>query len=95
MNWNKKQQKQGEKIVVVRDVKKILRKLKVRNTNNQSRRKRTRTPSKHGRKETCGVTMQNDEEDELNIPYRSKNQHTSSAVRFARLKSNRRYKPGD
>ena len=82
-------------MVEVRDVKKVLRKLKVRIINNQSRRNRTRTTAKHGRKRTCVATRQDDEEDKLNSPHLNKNQQTSSAVRFARRKSNRRYKPGD
>ena len=95
LNWNKKQQKQNEELTEVREVKKALQEVKVRIIKNQSRRNITRTTAKQGRKRTCMTTRQDDEEDKLNLPHLNKNQQTSSAVRFARRKSNRRYKPGD
>ena len=95
LNWNKKQQKQNEELAEVREVKKTLQEVKVRIIKNRSSRNITRTTAKQGKKRTCKATRQNEEEDKMNSPHLNKNQQTSSAVRFARHKSNRRYKPGD
>ena len=93
--WKRRQQQKLRKNTEVPDVSVFLRKKVQEGTRNKRRRinKKKQIPNKAV--ETSAGTTCIFEMEELGIYCLEKRQQSSSAVRFARLRSNRRYKPGD
>ena len=91
----KRQQKKLKENTEVLDVSVFLRKKVKKEIRNKRRRtnKKKQTPNKAMKTPTGTTSIL--EVEELGIFCPKKRQQYSSAVRFARFKSNRRYKPGD
>ena len=93
--WKKRQQQKLKEKTEVLDVGVFLRKKVHKEIRNKRRRnnKKKQTPNKATKTPTRTTSIL--EVEELGIFCLEKRQQSSPAVRFARLRSNRRYKPGD
>ena len=94
-NWKRKQQQKLERNTEVLDVSEFLRKKVPKETRNKKRRINTQEQNTDKVvKKSIGTTCIS-EMKKFCIFCLEKRQQSSSAVMFARLRSNRRYKPGD
>ena len=95
LNWKRRQQQKLDKNTEVLDVSKFLRRKVPKETRNKKRRINTQEQNTNKAvRKSIGTTCISEME-ELGIFCLEKRQHSSSPVRFARFRSNRRYKPGD
>ena len=93
--WKKRQQKKLQENTEVLDVSAFLQKRVQKDIRIRKRRTNTKKPtSNKAMKTTVGTTSASEVKDPSTFCIK-KRQQTSSAVRFARLRSNRRYKPDD
>ena len=94
-NWKRRQQQKLDKNTEVLDVSEFLRRKVPKETRNKKRRINTQEQNTNKIvQEDIGTTYISEME-EFCIFCLEKRQQSSSAVMFARLRSNRRYKPGD
>ena len=94
-NWKRRQQQKLDKNTEVLDVSEFLQRKVPKETRNKKRRINTQEQNTNKVvQEDIGTTYVSEME-EFCIFCLEKRQQSSSAVMFARLRSNRRYKPGD
>ena len=94
-NWKRRQQQKLERNTKVLNVSKLLQKKFPKKSKNKKRRINTQEQvTTKVTKKPIGITYMLEKE-ELCIFCLEKRQQSSPAVMFARLRSNRRYKPGD
>ena len=94
-NWKRRQQQKLEKNTEVLDVSKFLRKKVPKESRNKKRQPNTQKQITNKVVKKSIETTCISEMEEVCIFCLEKRQHSSSAVMFAQLRSNRRYKPGD
>ena len=95
INWKRRQQQKLEQNTEVLDVSEFLRKKFIKETRNKMRRINTQEQiSNNVVKKSIGTTYISEIEEWCRFCL-EKRQQSSSAVMFARFRSNRRYKPGD
>ena len=94
-NWKRRQQQRLERDTKVLNVSKLLRKKFLKKFENKKRITNMRRQATDKVTEKPIVTTHKDEMEKLCIFCLAKRQQSSPAVMFARLRSNRRYKPGD
>ena len=93
--WKEKQQKKLQGNTEVLDVSALLQRKFQKNIKAGKRRTNTKKSTPKKAKITLAGTTSTSEANDPSKFRIEKRQQTSSAVRFARLRSNRRYKPGD
>ena len=94
-NWKRRQQQKLDKNTEVLDVSEFLRRKVPKETRNKKRRINTQEQNTNKVVQKDIGTTYISEMEEFCIFCLEKRQQSSSAVMFARLRSNRRYKPGD
>ena len=94
-NWKRRQQQKLEKNTEVLDIGEFLRKKVPKEARNKKRRINTQEQNTNKVVQKYIGTACISEMEEFCIFCLEKRQQSSSAVMFARLRSNRRYKPGD
>ena len=93
--WKERQQKKLQGNTEVLDVSALLQKKFQKDTKTGKKQTNTKKSTSKKAKITLAVTTSTSETNDPNKFRIEKREQTSSAVRFARLRSNRRYKPGD
>ena len=93
--WKERQQKKLQGNTEPLNVSALLQMKLQKNIKTRRRRTNTKRPSPKKSKKTPAFVASTPEANVPITPYIEKRQQTSSAVRFARFRSNRRYKPGD
>ena len=93
--WKERQQKRLQGNTETLNVSALLQMKLQKNIKTRRRRTNTKRPSPKKSKTTPAFVTSTPEANVPIMPYIEKRQQTSSAVRFARFRSNRRYKPGD
>ena len=93
-NWKRRQQRKLEKNTEVPNVSEFLRKKAPKESRNKRRPNTQKQNTNKVVKKSIGTTYISEIE-EWCIFCLEKRQQSSSAVMFARFRSNRRYKPGD
>ena len=95
LSWKRRQQQKLDKNTEVLDVSEILRRKVPKENRNKKRRIKIQEQNTNKIVQEDIGTTYTSEMEEFCIPCLEKRQQSSSAVMFARLRCNRRYKPGD